>query len=195
MPTPNVETKVQCSHGHSHTVIEQADANTCGSKALRMALIEMGKSGSSPDADSILGYVGMVRGKGGWSGKQLVSAFALVEELNLKNGAKLVFVPKGKTFGDELREGNLQTSPVIAYCSALKGGSAAGGHWVAIVRRNKHFRKTSSFCVLDSATGSVQDVVIPKATGIGQFSFTNTDKNNVTTSWTVVIDGGGYRIK
>lgn len=187
----DAEKQVRCSHGHSHTVIEQSDSNTCGSKALRQALIEMGKGDSCPDADQILGYVGIARGKGGWTGKQLGDAFGLVSSVHLNDACSLQSIGKGNAFGLELRAGDLQASPVIAYCHAFRNGSAAGGHWVAIVRRNKRFGRTSSFCVLDSATGTVQDVIISKDTGVGQFSFTDKKKGD---RWVLRIDGG-YRIR
>jgi hypothetical protein len=183
---PDVVTQVQCS-GHSHTVIKQEDANTCGAKALMAAIIEMGK-GAGITADSILrGGVGIR--KGGWSGSELCTAFELTSDAHFKSAYRLVNIGSGAAFGAELRNGDLQQSPVIAHGRAQKNGVKAGGHWMAIVRRNRRFGRTSSFCVLCSASGEVQNVVISKDTGIGQFSFVDHKQQR----WTVQI-GGGYRI-
>jgi hypothetical protein len=151
-----------------HWVLPQKDSNSCGARALRMALIEMGLGDSTPTADHLLRY--MIIGKLGVTSRVLRSAVDMA-----MNGYVLKEIGSGGAFGKALREGDDLEAPIIAYCDALKDGQKAGGHWVTVARRNKKgWRSCDTFCVLDPASGKAYTVPISKA-GVGRFSFQATD--------------------
>jgi hypothetical protein len=176
--------QLRCASGHQHWVIPQTDANTCGAKALRMALIEMGLGEDTYTADMLMRQMGMSRG--GWKGGTLVSAVML-----FASDYKLEAISGGQAFGAAVRNvDDLSALPIIAYCQATKNGAQQpGGHWLTIVRRNKKKLSCDTFCVLDSASGAAHCVAISKA-GTGRFGFiAGADR------WEVILQKGYKFVK
>src|SRR4051794_26475218 len=113
MPTPADfgARQLPCGNGHLHWVIPQKDSNSCGARALRMALIEMGLGDDTPTADKLLFF--MIIGKLGVTSRVLRSAVDMtMDEYVLED------VGHGDAFGKALREGGDLGTPIVAYCDA-----------------------------------------------------------------------------
>src|SRR5262245_3798308 len=179
--TPPVFNLRRCTHGHWHGVFQQKDKNTCGPLALRMALIEMGRAYDTPKAALLLPWVGLT--SKGVKVDDLLRALTLVDFYDgMDMGVKL---EKANT-GTAVHEA---TAPVIVYCTATLDGKRAGGHWVTVTTRNKRGDGPDTFCVFDSARGTVHDVAIDK-TGQGMFSFVDHKKRH----WRVTLEKEALKV-
>jgi hypothetical protein len=196
-PQPDAPKPRKCPHGHDHMVIQQFDNNTCGPRALRMALIAMGLGARTPESTALTDVLpleqqleilsnGARPGRRGWQGKNLETA---VRELEI--GYRLQVIGRGR-LGEAVRKPSPKP-PILAHCHGSSGGARFEGHWVVIVGRNesRHWWVCDTFCVLDSASGKALDVAIHKKDGSGSAEFTDHQGK----SWRLELKGGYEFVK
>jgi hypothetical protein len=153
-----------------------------------MALIAMGQGDKTPKWLELMAMLPVEdqsalsdSGKNMWKGENLVTVVG-----QLKIDYRLEEIKKGE-LGRAVREVNLSETPIITHCIGrlVHDQGAPMGHWVVIVKRNKKAIGCDTFCVLDSASGKVQDVAIRKE-GFGSFEFDDPRNRR----WRVVLAGG-----